>query len=205
MELYHLEDSVLDAFLADSVLSERGVDIGAISHGIIELSGSVWTEEEAERAVNLANRIPGVHTVVNRMEVESSGHRPSGRRPLDEDQLNGTFIHHEARVGGMGRRRQGVSTDPDRRDDSQHMGEQALAAADRRQWSDEGFAHLNPRVQERTEVQEANRTHYSEDELDNQDPHGDSRGGDRWNAGTDTRPGGSDLSIDEAPPRDREI
>src|SRR5688572_23005021 len=70
-ELTGLEDKVLDAFLADGVLSERGIDVGAISYGIIELSGSVWTEEEADHAVHLANSVAGVKTVVNRLDVET--------------------------------------------------------------------------------------------------------------------------------------
>src|SRR5690606_40397343 len=53
-ELTALEDRVLEAFFGDSVLGDRGVDIGAISPGIIELSGSVWTEEEADHAVRIA-------------------------------------------------------------------------------------------------------------------------------------------------------
>src|SRR5688500_3846036 len=40
--LDQLEEHVLDAFLADSTLGERGIDIGAISPGIVELSGIVW-------------------------------------------------------------------------------------------------------------------------------------------------------------------
>src|SRR5690606_5348959 len=40
-ELILLEDDVLDAFLTDPVLGRRGIDVGAISPGIIELSGSV--------------------------------------------------------------------------------------------------------------------------------------------------------------------
>lgn len=171
-ELDRLEGRVLDAFLADSVLSERGVDIGAISHGIIEISGAVWSEEEAERAVALANGIPGVRTVVNRMEIEDLGRQRGFRRPLDEDELEGTFVHQEARVGGMGRRRQGRETDPDRPDDSQYRREDALAAADRNQWSDEDFAPRASRTNERPEAQRAGGPRFDEDELDNQDPHG---------------------------------
>src|SRR5687768_7440924 len=63
-ELDTQEDAVLAAFLEDPILSDRGVDIGAISLGIIELSGSVWTEEESQRAVSVASRTPGIRTVV---------------------------------------------------------------------------------------------------------------------------------------------
>ncbi|MEX0912065.1 MAG: BON domain-containing protein, partial [Gemmatimonadota bacterium] len=142
-ELDQLEDVVLRAFLDDPVLSERGVDIGAISHGIIELSGSVWTDDEADMAVALANRIPGVRTVVNRLDVESFAQRASARG-RSEGEWDATFVHQEARTGGMGRRRQGLQTDPDRTDDSQHQRERALAAADRDQYADEDFAHESP-------------------------------------------------------------
>lgn len=219
-ELDRLEDRVLKAFLDDSILSERGVDIGAISHGIIELSGSVGTEDEAERAVALANRIPGVRTVVNRLEVEDLIRRAAFRRPLEGSTGEGTFTHQEARVGGMGRRRQGSSTDPDRKDDSQHHREDALAAADREQWSDEGYAHTASVVSERPDVPRADRTRYSEDELDNQEPHGkhakrtldhppqdlnsSARVGEGLKPGTELQLERSELSIEDAPPRDNE-
>lgn len=218
-ELDQLEDRVLSAFLGDPLLSERGVDIGAISHGIIELSGSVWTEDEAERAVALANGIPGVRTVVNRMEVEDASHRARFRRPLDEDELESTFVHQGTR-SGMGRRRQGASTDPDRRDDSQPQREDALAAADRDQWSSEDLAHTASRLTERPGTQAADSTRYSEDELDNQDPHGkhakrtldsppeelnsSARVGEGMKPGVELSLEKSEISIDEAPPRDRE-
>ena len=85
-------------------------------------------EEEAAQAVALANAVPGVRTVVNRMEIDRVG-RPLGmRRPLDEDELESTFLHQEGRVGGMGRRRQGGETEPDRNDDSQANREDGIAS-----------------------------------------------------------------------------
>jgi hypothetical protein len=68
-----LEDDVLDAFLRDPVLSERAIDVGCISEGIIELSGSVRSAEEGERAVRVARQVDGVETVVNRMDVDHDG------------------------------------------------------------------------------------------------------------------------------------
>lgn len=135
-DLDRLEGAVLDTFLGDPLLSERGVDIGAISPGIVELSGSVRTDEEAQRAVRLANRVPGVRTVVNRLDVESLA--PRAGRPLADSDAGG--IQQDGRVGGMGRRRQSLATDPDQPDDSQQRRENALAAADREQWADEGIA-----------------------------------------------------------------
>jgi hypothetical protein len=216
-DLDRLENSVLNAFLVDSVLSERGVDIGAISPGIIELSGSVRTEEEAQRAVRLASRIAGVRTVVNRIDVEELSRRAGG---FEVDDSGGRGFLQEGRVGGMGRRRQSIMTDPDRPDDSQQRKEEALAAADRDQWSDEGLASGVSRTDSRPEVQSSNRTNFREDELDNQDPHGkhraetlddqpqelrsESRVGEEMKPGTRLRLERSDLSLDGPIPRDRD-
>src|SRR5690348_7516581 len=54
-ELAGLEEAVLNAFMADAVFRERGIDIGVVGPGIVEVSGSVWTESEAARAVSLAS------------------------------------------------------------------------------------------------------------------------------------------------------
>jgi hypothetical protein len=219
-ELDSLEDAVLSGFLDDQILGDRGIDIGAVSPGIIELSGSVYTEDEAHRAVSLASRIPGVRTVVNRLEVEDLGERPLGRRRLDEEELEATFMHQEGRVGGMGRRRQSPLTDPDRPDDSQYRKERALAAADRDQWEDEDLARHTPRAGQRPEVQSAARTRFSEDELDNQDPRGkrgdgsldtplqefrsETRVGEGVNKATQMRLESSDVSQDNESERDEE-
>jgi len=177
-ELDRLENTVLDRFLEDEVLGERGVDIGAISLGIIELSGSVETEDEAVRAVSLASRISGVRTVVNRLEVEDLI-RNQRQRDLDGDDPRSTsFFQQDGRVGGMGRRRQSLDTDPDRPDDSQQRKERALAAADRDQWEDEDLARSPPGMGARPDLQAEVRKRFAEDELDNQDPGGGRAGGD---------------------------
>jgi hypothetical protein len=172
-ELTRLEDAVLDAFLADDVLRERGVDVGAISHGIVELSGSVRTQAESDLAVRVASGVDGVRTVVNRLDLdENPGPRAVAR---DEAEAGGAnaLLRGTARTGGMGRRRQGIETDPDRSDDSQYRRQRALAAADRDQWEDEGFAHSASAGSERPgQEQAAWRRNYDESELGNQDPHG---------------------------------
>lgn len=165
-----LEDDVIEAFREDSILSERGIDIGGISPGIIELSGSVMSADESLRAMDVANGVPGVRTVVNRMAIEQPYRKSPLRKTLDEENFGETFGHSESRVGGMGRRRQSDETDPARPDESQHSRQSALAAADRDQWSREGFAHTNSRMDATPEIQAPNRTHFSEDQLDNQDP-----------------------------------
>lgn len=168
-ELTGLEDRVLETFYADRTLGDRGIDVGAISPGIIELSGSVWTREEAERAVRVANGVQGVKTVVNRMEVEEEARQmEDARRRLDEKSSGVTSLQHgTARVGGMGTRRQGRDTDPDRPDDSQDIGLGALDRADRAQRDDEGYSSPAPRAD-----RQPWRKNYSEDEVAPQDPHG---------------------------------
>ncbi|HEX8906991.1 MAG TPA: BON domain-containing protein [Longimicrobiaceae bacterium] len=169
LQLSALEDAVLDAFLRDEVLAERGIDVGCISRGIIELSGSVRTADEAERAVRVARATDGVETVVNRMDVDDEARR-TGRGSEStawEGHMAGEWT---GRSVGMGRRRQGDETDPGA-DDSQHLREVALEQSDRAQFEDEDLAHSQPRVGARPGTGTP-ATHYSEDELDNQDPYG---------------------------------
>ncbi len=170
-ELLALEDEVLDAFLRDEVLCECGIDVGAISRGIVELSGSVWTRDESHRAMAVARRVAGVETVVNRMEIESERERLHPRFDTSDEGLQMSGAEWTGNQSGMGRRRQGGETDPARPDDSHYQREEALEQADRAQFADEGH-YGQPRVGERDEVQEANRTNFSEDELDNQSPYG---------------------------------
>jgi hypothetical protein len=166
-----LEDAVLDAFMDDEMLSECGIDVGAISRGIVELSGSVWTREEAQRAMSVAHAVDGVETVVNRMEIEQERGRLHPRDDSDDEGFEMSGAEWTGNQSGMGRRRQGADTDPSRPDDSQFQREEAIEQADRAQFADEGHYGW-PRVGERDEVQEANRTNFSEDELDNQSPFG---------------------------------
>src|SRR5512144_2400057 len=64
-----LEERVLEAFRNDPILAERAVDIGAIGDGIIELTGWVHEADEATHAVTITRGVPGVETVVNRLDV----------------------------------------------------------------------------------------------------------------------------------------
>jgi hypothetical protein len=113
-----LEERVLEAFRNDPVLSERAVDIGAIGDGIIELSGWVHTEAEADFAVTLARGTPGVETVVNRLMVgeEEEMLEDNARRVADGDDAL-TEARWEGQRVGTGQRRQGRSSDPDRHAD----------------------------------------------------------------------------------------
>jgi hypothetical protein len=169
LELDRLEEELVEEFLRDEVLSERAIDIGAISVGIVELTGTVRTEDEAQRAVNLARKVPGVLTVVNRMDIGSAGEGFQPHR-LEVEDVAATFGHQEARVGGMGRRRQSFETEPERPDDSQRLRENALAAADRAEWQEEGLAPPSGRGGESSSLRGTVTPDFDEDELDNQDP-----------------------------------
>ena len=170
-ELLMLEDAVLDAFLDDEVLSGRGIDVGAISEGIVELSGSVYTRGEAMHAVAVAQAVQGVATVVNRMDIDEERVRLHPQLDDTDDEgfeMSGEWTGHQS---GMGSRRQGEDTDPARRDDSHHQREVAMEQADRAQFEDEGV-HSQPRVGDPHDGEVHNPTNFREDELDNQSPYG---------------------------------
>lgn len=117
-EAEELEQRVLEAYRNDPILGERPVDIGAISDGIIELTGWVNTEGEAEHAVTLARGVPGVETVVNRLAVRPDDERYedfAARYAAGDAAL--TESHWEGQHIGTGRRRQGNSGEPDRHSD----------------------------------------------------------------------------------------
>ena len=113
-----LEDRVLEAFVNDPVLAECPVDIGAIHQGTIELTGAVQTREEYEHATTLARGVPGVETVVNRLDVledeaaddDAAAHYSAGDPRYAESGWEGDIV-------GTGRRRQGTSDDVDRHED----------------------------------------------------------------------------------------
>jgi BON domain len=117
-----LEERVLEAFRNDPVLSERAIDIGAIGEGIIELSGWVDSEDEAELATTVARGTPGVDTVVNRLTVgnedemgEDELNRAEGAEEDPNTPLSGG--RWEGQRVGTGRRRQGTSDEADRHAD----------------------------------------------------------------------------------------
>ncbi|HET7457517.1 MAG TPA: BON domain-containing protein [Gemmatimonadaceae bacterium] len=113
-----LEERVLTAFHNDPILSERAVDIGAVGEGIIELTGWVHSDDEAEHAITLTRGVPGVDTVVNRLAVrdEENNFRASSQRYADGDPAL-TEARWEGQQVGTGRRRQGSSAEADRHAD----------------------------------------------------------------------------------------
>jgi hypothetical protein len=113
-----LEERVLEAFRNDPVLSERAVDIGAIGTGTIELTGWVHDAEESDHARTVAGGVPGVESVVNRLEVRTERERLArNRRRVAEGDPALTEARWEGQQVGTGRRRQGTSAEPDRHAD----------------------------------------------------------------------------------------
>ena len=113
-----LEERVLEAFSNDPILQERPIDIGAISEGIIELTGWVNAESEVAHAVTVARGVPGVDTVVNRVAVRPAEDMldATARKYADGDPTL-TEAHWEGQSVGTGRRRQGNSSEFDRHAD----------------------------------------------------------------------------------------
>jgi hypothetical protein len=112
-----------------------------------------------------------VETVVNRLDVGSD----IARRPARDNQGTGGAMsgsEFSGNVSGMGRRRQGSDTEPDRSDDSQHIRETSIEHSDRSQFEDEDLAHSHTVMSSRPSPHPENPTNFSEDELDNQSPYG---------------------------------
>ncbi|HZE08962.1 MAG TPA: BON domain-containing protein [Gemmatimonadaceae bacterium] len=127
-----LEERVLEAFRNDPILSERAVDIGAVEDGIIELTGSVNSEDEARQAIVVARGVPGVETVVNRLVIgaEEELFDDAAHRYEDGDAAF-TERHWEGQQVGTGRRRQGNSTEVDRHADPRNVLEDRSLKEDR--------------------------------------------------------------------------
>jgi Putative phospholipid-binding domain. len=127
-----LEDRVLEAFRNDPTLSERAIDIGAVEDAIIELTGSVNSEEEAHQAVVVARGVPGVNTVVNRLTIrtdedlfdDAAHHYEDGDPPFTERHWDGQQV-------GTGRRRQGSSDEIDRHADPKNILEDRSLSEDK--------------------------------------------------------------------------
>lgn len=112
------EDDVISALSADPALAERPVRVALLSEGIVELTGTVRTEDEARVAVDRAQDVPGVTTVLNRLDVGPlESHLEETRRRYDAGDPALRETHWYGMGVGTGPRRQGHETDPDRPDD----------------------------------------------------------------------------------------
>ena len=112
-----LEERVLEAFRNDPVLAERAIDIGAIGDGIIELTGWVHEPDEATHAVTITRGVPGVETVVNRLDVRVATSEDAMDEVSDDPNAPLPGGRWEGQQVGTGRRRQGSSSEPDRHAD----------------------------------------------------------------------------------------
>lgn len=118
-ELDALEDAAVEVLRRDSVTGACAIDVSATSPGIIELSGRVPNREAGQRAARLLHAVPGVRTVVNRLEqgmveeqlAENRARRARGEPPTRDRHWYGVRV-------GTGRRRQSPLTDPQRPDDA---------------------------------------------------------------------------------------
>lgn len=125
-ESIQLETRVVDALCEDEVAGRCAIDVAALGHGIIELSGRVPDEAASDRAAAVAQRVEGVHTVVNRLELEQMERQlAETRRRREQGAPELTQHGWEGMRAGMGARRQGP-TDPPRADDSVGMKEDAI-------------------------------------------------------------------------------
>lgn len=126
-----LEEHVLEAFRNDPILSERAIDIGSISEGVIELAGWVEDDGEAQHAVTIARGVPGVDTVVNRIAIGDEERRfEQARRRAQAGDPSLTEARWEGRGVGTGRRRQGTSDELDRHADPKAVLEERWQRAD---------------------------------------------------------------------------
>ncbi|MFS8637521.1 MAG: BON domain-containing protein [Gemmatimonadota bacterium] len=113
-----LERRVAQALDAEGLTSRFDIEVGALTDGIVELTGMVREESDADRAVAVAQSVPGVRTVLNRLDIEileehlaETRERNADRTPAERES------HWYGNIVGTGMRRQGHETDPDREDE----------------------------------------------------------------------------------------
>jgi hypothetical protein len=125
--LEQLETETVDALCADPVTGRCAIDVAALGPGVIELSGSVPDEDASDRAADVVQRVAGVATIVNRLRVEVlERHFEETKRRHDEGDPSLQAAGWEGMRAGMGARRQGSQTEPNRADDSVPLRENSI-------------------------------------------------------------------------------
>lgn len=117
--LDYLEDAAVEVLRRDPQTGACAIDVAAMGPGMIELTGVVPTHDVAQRAARLLHALPGVRTVVNRLDTgaleqqlaTNRTRRARGEPATRERQWYGVRV-------GTGRRRQSTDTDPGRDDDT---------------------------------------------------------------------------------------
>jgi osmotically-inducible protein OsmY len=67
-----IQEQVYDALNTDPMYFFRHVDV-QVQHGVVTLTGYVWSVPSIYRAEKIAARVPGVTRVVDQMELERGG------------------------------------------------------------------------------------------------------------------------------------
>jgi hypothetical protein len=122
VELEALEDSAVEMLRRDPETGTCAIDVAAIAPGIVELTGYVPTHDIGQRAARVLHSLPGVRTVISRLEVgsfearlaDARGRHARGEPETLERRWYGVRV-------GTGRRRQSPDTDPPRTDDSRDL------------------------------------------------------------------------------------
>jgi hypothetical protein len=118
-ELDLLEDQAVEVLRRDSVTGSCAIDIAAIGPRTVELTGVVPTHDAAQRAARLLHALPGVNTVISRLEIGSFEARlADNRERLARGEPSTTQRRWYGVRVGTGRRRQSLETEPARPDDA---------------------------------------------------------------------------------------
>lgn len=167
--LARLEARVVDALEAEGLLLRRDLEVGALGDGIIEVAGTVRDDDEADRVVAAARRVPGVRTILNRLDTEilaahlaETRARNAVRGPGERE------THWYGNRVGTGIRRQGHETDPDRPDDRVPIVSRELGAGRAVEATAEELDKLAPGVEGHTTVPAAPTDRGAVDDA----PHG---------------------------------
>jgi hypothetical protein len=113
LDMRSLEKRVLQALLNDMHARTESIDIAAVGPGILELAGAVESSEIARHIVAVVDGVAGVHTVLNRLEIRTT----EAQLKRNRSKTGGDATRWYGGSVGMGRRRQGIETDPTQRDD----------------------------------------------------------------------------------------
>lgn len=200
--LIDLEERIVDRLVRDPVLGRRAIDVAALTPGIVELTGSVEDEDESDRAVRVAREVGGVRTVLNRLDVASlEEHLADTRERLREGDPALTETHWYGMEVGMGRRRQGRSTEPTQPDDRNKIMERELGVAYALEQASEPLDKVGPAVEGHTSSLAAPTSYGSVDatshrSLGNEDARPESEFGP--GEVTDTAKEGTELTIEQA-------
>jgi hypothetical protein len=117
-----LQNRVVQRLMDDPSAGSHSIDVAVVGAGVVELSGLIDTQADAQHIIHLVDAVPGVHAVINRLdvsEIESKLQRNRAKPRSEAARWYGNNV-------GMGRRRHNPATDPARPDDHAAILEHAL-------------------------------------------------------------------------------